>query len=960
MSLGKLISDLKMIFTKEEENDDQKGLSQFQLQGEQYLKFNNERVNQIQPELNLIEGFTIFNSDAFKSHNNKETQELINLDKEYQKKLSNFSKQKEILMNDTNSFLNKISNSENKLLGKNIRFQNGDIGYVTDEGVYKHYNSMDLYQNTSGKNNCPSGNVQLNINRNGTEIDTNPPLTLGTPMEWGQSCGNAGQNVYVSDAGQPEEPKYVGCFDMSVDSGLKYQSDMGNNADVESCKYRAFDTGSHVFAVGNGGKGTSRCYVGKNLDRAMSGGHSTLPKSTWGASGNWPNATVAGLNNAGQLVIANSNLSENYYVSNSPKEGCDAKHGGGINLTKTVATWGANCTQHKYKLKIGNWTNYVKSLDMEGKPNGEFIVGGNAPSPFNVDPAYGCRKNFSANYQCGNGISKNIFIGGEAGGKAAIFDCTSEYNECQGFKLVMQDDGNLVIYKSNGAPTWSSKTNGNVGEKNPSKTAVKGKYGRNYLLPGEYLNDGEFIGSNSGNCYAQMKKGVGLKVFIGTPRCSLIGSETYGMTNSDDNKGLKFNIFDGYFNDNVNFFLKSKSIASGITSSFNDLTSATSGYKTNNSGNVYSIEWTGFFVPNSSGNWKFKTNSDDASFVWIGNNASSGYTINNALVKNAGSHPPKFSNVATIKLETNVHYPIRIQYGNSGGPDTFQFFMKPPNGEYTTIGNGLFFNNQPHVNSLAVYKIPIASGTDDIGKVGYVTADNKLKEYPSKLITKSNKYIEIGNFTNHGNDIKTINAKNADECMTGCNETDGCDGFVFHPNSTCSLKNSNIYPKSARIKSSNGDVLYKRSVDVKNNNSCSKNVVPISGALWSNYVKDGYMSEDVLCNLRSYTKEQQQKVERSRKDLQSIIHEILDKLKKLNKSDKKLLNEYGLNEKKIEKDISRFNLTNHENKIMESELITLQGMQYNSESELMSENYKNIVWSILAIVLVIGGIKLLK
>ena len=39
---------------------------------------------------------------------------------------------------------------------------------------------------------------------------------------------------------------------------------------------------------------------------------------------------------------------------------------------------------------------------------------------------------------------------------------------------------------------------------------------------------------------------------------------------------------------------------------------------------------------------------------------------------------------------------------------------------------------------------------------------------------------------------------------------------------------------------------------------------------------------------------------------------------------------------------------------------TLQGMHDASEDEMISENYKNIVWSVVAILLIIGSIKLLK
>ena len=1075
MSLGKLISNIQTTFINNDEKDDKKHPSRFQTQGEKYLKYNEMRTDEIKPQFKLMENFSIMNNNAVENKNKKEIQELIDLDKEYKKKLSQYSNQRQILMRDTNMYLNKISSSENRLLGQNVRFNNGETGYVTEQGLYKKYDSFDLYQNTIGKNGCPSNYEQLNINRDGDKIATNPPLNLGSSMEWGQSCGNAGKNVYVINSEEPDEPTYVGCYKSSSDNGLTYQSDMGSTADINSCKYRAFDTGNGVFAIGSGGKDTSKCYIGTNLDKAKSGGEAKIYKETWNAGGPFTNSTKAGLNNAGQLVITNNDNSEIYYTSNPPQEGCDAKYGGGINLSNTVATWGGNCLNvsntttstpnttktsipaskwlgklirikggelgyvtnegvyrpyhskdtRKFNMgkngcpneifvdlksttrtdkilnsdpplkvgppmekgesclsnnnkpnsntpnsntpnaildvKQGNWTSYLKSLDIEGNPTGDFVLGNtSAPSPFNVDPAKNCAKDFRANYQCGTGIAKNIFIDKEAGGKGVVFDCRKEYNACRGYTLVIQDDGNLVIYKDGGQAIWSSKTTSNVGVNNLSKSASNGKNGRNFLNGGEYLNDGEFIGSPKGNCYLQMTKGVGLQIMISRPGCSIVGDETYGLIDANENKGLKFNIYKGYFDENVNYFSNSKSIGNGYSDNFNDLSSATAGLKRENTGDLYSVEWNGFFVPNFTGNWKFKTRSDDKSYLWLGNNANSGYNINNTLVKNLRKNKESFSNEATMKLDANVYYPIRIQFGNKGGPDFFQLFIKSPNGSYTTNGSGLFFNSPPPINSLAVYTIPISSGNDNIGKVGYVTPDNKLKEYPQELITKSNNYIELGNFSNLGNDIKTINVKSSEECMTGCNETEGCEGFVFNSNGTCRLKNSDMYPKTPRIRSSNGDVLYKRSVDLKNNSSCSKKVVPIAGSLWNNYVKDGKMSEDVLCNLGNYTKEQQAKLEISRKDLQKTIKEIHTRLISLDETDKKLLDSYGLTKKKLENDMATFHLAYKEKENENKKINTLQGMQDTSQDEMISENYKNIVWSIVAILLVIGSIKLLK
>ena len=1064
MILDNLINNIQ----KKNNYDDNKknsSITQSQIQGENYLKFNNIKINEINPQFKLLENFTMIKDNAVEKKNKNEIEQLLELEKEYNRKLSEYSKQQDILMNDTNSYFNKKNNNENKILGKNIRFNNGEIGYVTDEGLYKKYDSLEIYKNTIGKNKCPSKFEQLNIDRNGDRIATNPPLKLGTSMKKGQSCGNAGKNVYVIGEDEPGDAKHVGCYQIASDNGLVYQNDMGNNADVMSCKYRAFDTGSSVFAVSGGGKGTSNCYIGNDLDAVKSGGESINSKETWSATGNWPNATKGGLNNAGQLIIANDDISEVYYTSNQPQEGCDTKYGGGINLSNTVATWGANClndnnttsnttsnattsipaskwlgklirikggeigyvtnegiyrpynskdirkfnmgkngcpneifidlksttrtdkilnstpplkvgplmvkgescanlvenTNNNWDVKQGNWTNYIKSLDIEGKPTGDFVLGNSsAPSPFNIDPAKKCMKDFRANYQCGNGIAKNIFIDPEASGKGVVFNCKKEYNDCRGYTLVIQDDGNLVIYKNGGEAIWSSKTTGIIGINNLDKNASNGKNGRNYLKSGEYLNDDEFIGSPQGNCYLQMTKGIGLQIMISIPGCSNIGDETYGLINTNENKGLRFTVYDGYFDDNVNYFSKAKIVGRGYTEFFSDLNVSTNNLRNNNTKN-YSIEWNGFFVPNLTGNWQFKTKSDDASFVWIGGDNSK-YTTTNALVKNPGIHAARFSNEATMNLESNVYYPIKIQFGNNNGTGMFQFFIKSPNGSYTTDGSGLLFNSLPPTNSLAVYTIPIGlnNNNNNIGKVGYVTPDNKLKEYPSNLITKGNQYIELGNFSNPGNDIKTINVKTSDECMTGCNETDGCVGFVYNSNGKCQLKNSNMYPKSARIKSSSGDVLYKRSVNLKNNSSCSKTVVPISGSLWNNYVKDGNMNENVECNLGNYTKEQRKNVDMAYNDLQKTINEMHKRIINLDESDKKLLDSYGINKKKIEKDIVRYNLAYTENNNISKQINNLQGMEQNSEIELINSNYKNLVWTIVAIMMVIGSIKLLK
>lgn len=154
-----------------------------------------------------------------------------------------------------------------------------------------------------------------------------------------------------------------------------------------------------------------------------------------------------------------------------------------------------------YNVAIGNWSQYVKDAINNQEVN-NYIVGSNGGS----DPAYGCYKNFTSTYQCGNGPTKNVSITGyqvEAGGRSVKFDCSAENKICGGFRLTVGDDGNLVLTDSNSAIVWQSNTN-STGLALDEFKASNGKYARNYLLAGETLQTGEFVGSPSGNCYLMM------------------------------------------------------------------------------------------------------------------------------------------------------------------------------------------------------------------------------------------------------------------------------------------------------------------------------------------------------------------------------------------------------------------------------------------------------------------------
>jgi hypothetical protein len=78
----------------------------------------------------------------------------------------------------------------------------------------------------------------------------------------------------------------------------------------------------------------------------------------------------------------------------------------------------------------------------------------------------------------------------------------------------------------------------------------------------------------------------------------------------------------------------------------------------------YTMEWLGYFVPDSDGNFTFGVNGvDDYFMMWIGNVAVSGFDSTNYLFKGNGGSA--YSPVAN--LLSGRWYPVRLVYTEGGG-----------------------------------------------------------------------------------------------------------------------------------------------------------------------------------------------------------------------------------------------------------------------------------------------------
>jgi len=156
--------------------------------------------------------------------------------------------------------------------------------------------------------------------------------------------------------------------------------------------------------------------------------------------------------------------------------------------------------------------------------------------------------------------------------------------------------------------------------------------------------------------------------------------------------GLFKTTYAGYFNDVPSFFATATPTTYGTNPATSVQTTVIS-EASSDDGSSFSCEWLGYFLPSTTETYTFFTASDDASYVWIGSNAISEFTTENAVVNNGGLHGVQEAS-GTISLTAGVYYPIRIQFGELDGGDEMTFSYSTPTIDKTNDVTGrVFYDN---------------------------------------------------------------------------------------------------------------------------------------------------------------------------------------------------------------------------------------------------------------------------
>lgn len=224
----------------------------------------------------------------------------------------------------------------------------------------------------------------------------------------------------------------------------------------------------------------------------------------------------------------------------------------------------------------------------------------------------------------------------------------------------------------------------------------------------------------------------------------------------------------GYFNDDLSWF-------TGKTPSATSYPDVVDIYEELNSPiNIdnYSIEWTGYFTPATTGTYIFRTTSDDSSWFWIGTSALE-MTANNPNVNNSGAHGPNTVNGTPVALTGGWYYPFRVMYGEAGGGATMRLEYSTDNGNsWNAMSNMTYINTTddgflPLVTNGLTYHLDIGNSSSYSGTgstvsdlAGSSLGDTTLYNTPTYVSNGTGSYLTFDGDTQYAFTPNLVSAFN--------------------------------------------------------------------------------------------------------------------------------------------------------------------------------------------------------
>jgi hypothetical protein len=273
--------------------------------------------------------------------------------------------------------------------------------------------------------------------------------------------------------------------------------------------------------------------------------------------------------------------------------------------------------------------------------------------------------------------------------------------------------------------------------------------------------------------------------------------------------------------------------------------------------------------------------------------------------------------------------------------------------------------NVPNSSSFRINTIT-PSPPSTVGQLAYVNNTGQLLSYPAALTTYIAAYESVGPYDlSVSADLTTATiAADANACKTRCSASgQQCAGIIYDKSdSKCHLKDNSIY--TAKRILSNTKEYHMRLKDAKGTDDSCPNLatnlampLPISGKRWTAMTPGSAMTATTKCGLAVYAASEQRAVDTANNSLATSLNNLKGTSDNISGKLTSVKSKLGVTMTELAAKLTNFKDYQKEKDFTGEQLKQLEAMAEDSELNMLSQNYHHILWSILAIMIVLGIIK---
>lgn len=255
--------------------------------------------------------------------------------------------------------------------------------------------------------------------------------------------------------------------------------------------------------------------------------------------------------------------------------------------------------------------------------------------------------------------------------------------------------------------------------------------------------------------------------------------------------------------------------------------------------------------------------------------------------------------------------------------------------------------------NMGVYRVATA-GTAGLGKMGHISMEGEMREYPSSMMKTSDVYTDVGKYTTDGNKLNEYYGFSTQDCKIMCNGMEACQSVEIQPGALCTLKGAGSYPDGKRTPSSTTQ-LYVRDRKPVYPKTCDGDPVIMPPSTWDLYPKGKPMTNESTCGFAAISKTEMNELSTLRTELDTLLKEIKDKITEINSHDSVITKDILSTREQLAHDIAEYQTIHDKYAKAKKDSTAFAGQMQSTMYQSTVEHSYFVMWGTIAALATLGA-----